>query len=49
MKKNLYIADKTRQQKMIQVLTKLEQTSDERNQETSNLQRKIYRSVLRIC
>ncbi|XP_023717396.1 nuclear receptor-binding factor 2 isoform X3 [Cryptotermes secundus] len=45
MKKNQYIADKTRQQKMIQVLTKLEQTSDERNQEASNLQRKIYRTM----
>lgn len=49
MKKNQYVTDKARQQQMIQVLTKLEQTSDERNQETSNLQRKIYRLVLWIC
>jgi len=46
MKKNQYIANTTRQQKMMQVLTKLEQTSDERNQETSNLQLQIIRLVL---
>jgi len=31
---------------MMQVLTKLEQTGDERNQETSNLQLRIIRLVL---
>jgi len=46
MKKNQYIANTTRHQKMMQVLTKLEQTSDERNQETSNLQLQIIRLVL---
>ena len=46
MKKNQYIANTARQQKMMQVLTKLEQTSDERNQETSNLQLQIIRLVL---
>ncbi|KAJ4451480.1 hypothetical protein ANN_02943 [Periplaneta americana] len=45
MKKNQYLVDKARQQKMAQVLTRLEQTSDERSQETSNLQRKIYRTM----
>jgi hypothetical protein len=49
MKKNQYIANTTRQQKMMQVLTKLEQTSDERNQETSNLQLQIIRLVLLTC
>jgi hypothetical protein len=34
---------------MIQVLTKLEQTSDERSQETSNLQLKIYRLVCTLA
>ncbi|XP_021921308.1 uncharacterized protein LOC110830552 isoform X2 [Zootermopsis nevadensis] len=45
MKKDQYVADKTRQQKMLQVLTKLEQTSSERSQETNNLQLKIYRTM----